>query len=102
MDDSSRRKDMVKKYMMKPMPVEAVQYDGTNFDEVQDFCPDAFIEDSILKVKAGQGVLTELQPVGSFIVKVHSGEFYVIPERKFKELYVEDDGRHYICEGSFY
>ena len=96
---------MVKKYTVKPVKVEAVQYDGSNFDEVQDFCKDAFIEDGILKIDLDyrhNALLHLNNPVGSYVVKHDDGTFDVIPKHEFENLYMESDDRHYAAIGSFY
>lgn len=98
MKDDYGNTKMVKDYIRKPVQAKAVQWDGTNFDEVQAFCQDAFVEDGHLKVinKPGRG------NVESYVVKSQGGEFFICSKEEFEDLYVEDDGRNYICTGSFY
>ena len=33
---------MVKTYMKKPIPIEAIQWNGKNFDEIKKFCKDGY------------------------------------------------------------
>ncbi len=92
---------MVKKYVKKRIPVEAIQYDGSNFDEVQDFCPDAFVEDGFLKVRTLEGVMSSTNKTGDFVMKGIHGEFYICERNIFEESYeeyTEEDKLEYVFE----
>ena len=84
---------MVKKYMTKPAQVEAVQYDGLNFDEGTSKVDLDYRHNALLHLN---------NPVGSYVVKYDDGTFDVIPKHKFEDTYMEADGRHYAVAGSFY
>ena len=34
---------MIKTYVKRPIPIEAIQWNGKNFDEIKAFCKDAMI-----------------------------------------------------------
>ena len=80
---------MVKKYVKKPILVEAVQFNGCNIDEVNDFCKDAFIEDGWLWVSTLEGNMKASNKVGDYIVKGVMGEFYICEKSIFEETYEE-------------
>ena len=93
---------MAKKYVKKPIPIEAIQFDGKNFDEVNDFCKDAFIEDGWLHVHTLDGDMKAPNKLGDYVIKGIKGEFYICEKSIFEETYEEDDGRRYVCAGSLY
>lgn len=93
---------MVKKYVKKPIPIDAVQYTGDNADEVQDFCPDAFIEDGWLNVSTLEGDIKASNKVGDYVVKGIKGEFYICEKNIFEETYEEVDSRNYACSSSLF
>ena len=79
---------MIKKYKKKPVIIEAVQYNGTNENEIYDF-----IGDKILSNK--QGLLiptlegTMIASVGDYVIKGIKGEFYPCKPDIFKQTYDE-------------
>lgn len=93
---------MVKKYVKKPIPIDAVQYTGDNIDEVQDFCSDAFIEDGWLNVSTFEGTMKASNKIGDYVVKGIKGEFYICEKSIFEETYEEVDERRYICSSSLF
>lgn len=93
---------MTKKYIKKPIPVEAVQYTGKNFDEVQSFCTDAFTEDGWLKVHTLEGDMKAPNRTGDYVIKGIKGEFYICEKSIFEKTYEEDDERRYACTSSFF
>ena len=93
---------MVKKYVKKPIPIEAIQFDSTNIDEVNDFCPDAFIEDGWLKVHTLEGDMKASNKFGDYVVKGVRGEFYICEKAIFEETYEEVDDRNYVCSSMLY
>ena len=65
----------VSKYSKKPEVVDAVQYDGTNSQEVLDFAPGvAVFEDEKLKLMEGPGYEV---PVDSWVLKDFGGLYSV-------------------------
>ena len=80
---------MVKKYVKKPIPVEAVQFNGHNIDEVNDFCQDAFVEDGWLCVSVLEGIMKASNKVGDYVVKDAMGKFYICEKGIFEETYEE-------------
>ena len=80
---------MVKKYVKKPILVEAIQFNGHNIDEVNDFCQDAFVEDGQLLVYTLEGIMKASNRVGDYVVKGVMGEFYICEKSIFEEIYEE-------------
>ena len=80
---------MANKYVKKPISVEAVQYTGKNFDEVQSFCIDAFIEDGWLYVPTLEGDMRAPSKAGDYVIKGIKGEFYICEKKIFEEMYEE-------------
>lgn len=93
---------MAKKYVKKPIPVEAVQYTGKNFDEVQDFCVDAFIEDGWLHVHTLEGDMKAPSKAGDYVIKGIKGEFYICEKHVFEKAYEEAHDREYACTSSLF
>ena len=94
---------MVKNYFRKMIQVKAIQWNSTNFDEVHDFCPDAYVEDGTLKIPVvGEDYIAMTGEAGSYVMKNENGSYCICPKHEFEEQFVEDDGRHYACAGSFY
>lgn len=87
----------VYKYVKKPIMVEALQFTGYNFDEVEDFAGDHVerdvIEDfNVYYVRTLEGRMLCVQ--GSYIVKGPHGEVWPVKKEIFEETYkrVDDDG----------
>jgi len=78
----------MKKYVKKPIPIEAVQWDGNNQDEIAVFCgATAVIEDGELSIHTLEGTMHAR--VGDFIIKGVRGEFYPCEKSIFEETYEE-------------
>lgn len=93
---------MAKRYVKKPIPIEALQYDGHNIDEVNDFCQDAFVEDGWLYVHTLEGDMKAPNKVGDYVAKGIRGEFYICEKQIFEETYAEIDDRHDVCASMLY
>jgi len=80
---------MVKKYIKKPVTVEAIQWDGKNYDEVKAFVKSDLLSQSSknLKIKTLEGDMTAIPT--DFIVKGVDGEFYPCKEGIFHKTYSE-------------
>lgn len=81
---------MIKRYIKKPVEVEALEWDGTNCAEVAEFCgPDAlFVEcdgQKQLRIITLEGMM--ISSVGDFIIKGVDGEFYPCKPLIFKATY---------------
>lgn len=82
---------MVKKYLKKPIPIEAVQYTGDNFDELQSFAGnDVYIQDGYVFVHTLEGDMKMAHQTGDYLVKGIHGEFYFCEKNIFEESYFED------------
>lgn len=93
------------KYRKKPVEVEAVQWTGENFDEIEKFCPDAYrtnyydnfincfdpITGNFLPKKSNLMISTLEGPhyatIGDYIIKGVHGEFYPCKPDIFHETY---------------
>ena len=84
-----KRNNNGQKYVKKPILVEAVQFNGHNIDEVNDFCQDAFVEDGWLRVYTLEGIMKASNRVGDYVVKGVIGEFYICEKSIFEETYEE-------------
>ena len=84
-----KRNNNGQKYVKKPILVEAVQFNGHNIDEVNDFCQDAFVEDGWLRVYTLEGIMKASNRVGDYVVKGVMGEFYICEKSIFEETYEE-------------
>jgi len=62
------------KYRKKPVVIEAVQFNGGNWEEISDFCKDMDINNGRMIIKTLEGVHTA--SVGDYIIKGVKGEFY--------------------------
>lgn len=79
---------MIKKYTKKPIPVEAMQWNGDNQDEVLNFIGEsAEIRGGSLYIKTLEGDM--LATIGSYIIKGVNGEFYPCKEDIFEKTYAE-------------
>lgn len=84
---------MIKKYVKKPIPVEAIRWTGENAEEIMQFTRDARL------VSHDYGVIAELfihtlegdmhANVGDFIIKGIRGEVYPCDGNIFMESYEE-------------
>ena len=78
------------KFRKKPVVIEAISYNGTNFREIQqminhnDESP-FFMEDGNLKIWTSEGVMTA--NIGDWIIKGVKGEFYPCKPDIFEATY---------------
>lgn len=75
-------------YIKKPIPVEAIQWTGHNFDEIYDF----IIGQPIVVTTFNELVISTLEgdmkaPVGSWIIRGPLGEYYPCRKDVFEETY---------------
>ena len=85
---------MVKTYMKKPNSIEAIQWNGKNFDEIKTFCKDAMIayggELIIPTLEDGKFIKAKhVATEGDYVIKGVRGEFYFCKEDIFNETYEE-------------
>lgn len=81
---------MIKKYVKKPVEIEAIQFNGWNFDEINDWIynikgvyPSCYKETMIIKTLEGDMTAN----VGDYIIKGISGEFYPCKPNIFEVTY---------------
>lgn len=83
---------MIKKYRKKPIVIEAIQWDGVRIQTILDFCGpekifwgsngENYISISISTLEGDMDC-----PIGAYIVKGISGEFYPVQEDIFNKTY---------------
>lgn len=90
-------------YRKKPVVIEAIQWDGSNFDDIKDFagskvrcptydeyCINVYGEDkTTLLIYTLEG--TMIASKGDFIIKGVKGEYYPVKEEIFKLTYEKVD-----------
>ena len=83
----------MKKYVKKPIVVEAVQYNGNNVQEILNFCGGTAVVGTLneITIKTLEGPLHVSD--GDFIIKGVEGEFYPFKQDIFEKTYdVVEDG----------
>lgn len=81
---------MKKKYVKKPIPIEAVQYTGYNFDELLDFAGnDIYTADGNVYIHTLEGDMKMVNKTGDYLIKGIRGEFYFCEKQIFEETYQE-------------
>lgn len=79
------------KYRTKPCEIEAIQWDGTNLDELKEFVGESLEYDIIdtvvanIRIKTLEGVMHA--SVGDYIIKGLRGEFYPCKPDVFVKKY---------------
>ena len=77
------------KYRKKPVVIEAVLWDGTNCQEISDFCGKdiigALVWKSTFNIKTLEGM--HRASIGDYIIKGVKGEFYPCKPDIFKMTY---------------
>ena len=94
---------MKKWYIKKPIPIEAVQFTGSNFRELYDFAGNnVYLQDGWVYVHTLEGDMKMKNKTGDYLVKGVRGEFYFCEKNIFEETYEELDDRLYSCASSLY
>ena len=79
---------MIKKYIKNPIPIDALQWNGDNKDEILNFIGEsAEIRGGSLYIKTLEGNM--FAPIGRYIIKGVNGEFYPCREDIFEKTYEE-------------
>ena len=77
----------MKRYVKKPIVVEAVQYDGFNTGELNDFCGSSIFEpvggSPFIRTLEGDMTISK----GDWVIKGVNGEFYPIKSEIFFKTY---------------
>lgn len=89
---------MIQKFRKKPLVIEAIQWEGNNWDEVHNFMQEfhgskiAYEDAEELAIKTGElnirtleGVMTAIK--GDWIIKGVNGEFYPCKPDIFEKTY---------------
>jgi len=81
---------MKKKYVKKPIPIEAIQYNGTNFEELVVFAGnDVYTQDGFIYIHTLEGDMKMVNKTGDYLIKGIRGEFYFCEKQIFEETYQE-------------
>lgn len=85
---------MIKTYVKRPIPIEAIQWNGKNFDEIKAFCKDAMIayDGELIIPTLEDGKFIKAKHVateGDYVIKGVRGEFYFCKKDIFNETYEE-------------
>ena len=81
---------MIKQFRKKPVVIEAIQFDGTNKEEIQNFIGDEIGQDVNSKdlfITTLEGIM--IASVGDYIIKGVQGEFYPCKPDIFEQTYNE-------------
>lgn len=84
---------MVKKYIKKPVVIEAVQWTGLNMSEVANFVSNGLryieieFDEYVCRIQTFEETMTA--DIGDFIVKGVKGELYICRPDIFEEAYEE-------------
>lgn len=90
---------MIRTYRKKPINIEAIQWDGNNFEEIQEFCKPrrAYLFDPTIcgSCKENERLMIDtLEGIhearkGDYIIKGVKGECYPCKPDIFRETYIE-------------
>lgn len=79
---------MVKKYRKKPAEIEAVQFTGDNYKEIEDFVGQPlYISYGMVAIPTLEGIM-RCKP-GNYVIKGVKGEFYPCDKEIFEWTYEE-------------
>jgi len=77
---------MIKKYRKKPVVIEAMIFNGNNYDDVLDFVGEIMSKGfNFLDIRTLEGSITAIG--GDYIIKGIAGEFYPCKPDIFKKTY---------------
>ncbi len=78
----------MKKYKKKPVVIEAIQWNGSNYKDIKDFCKKAVIDQNLtLVIETLEG--DHYAKEGDYIIKGVNGEFYPCKPDIFEKTYEE-------------
>lgn len=79
----------VKRYIKKPIPVQAMQYNGDNWREIEEWADAVHWRSSTsMAIKTLEG--TMIANVGDWIIRGVAGEFYPCKNEIFRATYEEE------------
>ena len=79
---------MTNQYRKKPVVIEAIQYDGDNWDDIEvwtDFRAKHWRSSNVMAIETLEGTMTA--NVGDWIIKGVAGEFYPCKPDIFEKTY---------------
>ena len=92
---------MVKTYISRPIAVNAIQYTGSNEDEVIQFCPSMAFENGRMQILVDSSTYV-IGLTGDYVAKLVDGSFTIFSKQVFEAEYEECSGRTYACTGSLF
>ncbi len=92
---------MVKTYIRRPIAVNAIQYTGSNKDEVMQFCPSMEFGNGNMQIPVDSSTYI-IGSIGDYVAKWVDGSFTIFPKQVFEAEYEEGSGRTYACAGSWF
>lgn len=94
---------MIKQYIKKPIPINAIQFTGKNFDELVSFAGDfIYKNNNEIFIHTLEGEMKMKNAIGDYLIKGVHGEFYFCEKSIFEETYEELTDRNYICNQSIF
>ena len=79
---------MVKRYKKKPVEIEAIQFTGDNYKEVEEFVGQSlYISYGMVAIPTLEGIMR--CKVNNYVIKGVRGEFYPCDREIFEETYEE-------------
>lgn len=80
---------MPKSFKKKPFTIQAIEWDGTNIEEIKEFAGDAFtgMKDTVLTLSTLEGFMT--CHIGDWVVCGIEGEVYSVKGQIFNRSYEE-------------
>ena len=79
---------MVKRYKKKPVEIEAIQFTGDNYKEVEEFVGQPlYISYGMVAIPTLEGIMR--CKVNNYVIKGVRGEFYPCDREIFEETYEE-------------
>lgn len=86
------------KYIKKPIPIEALQWNGENVEKILDFMGEntpVFKENGEIIINTLEGKMSA--PIGSYIIKGVDGEYYPCRKEIFESSYTKVNEHLIVC-----
>lgn len=86
-----KRDDIAKWYVKKPIPVQAIQWTGDNFAQIEEFAGSGYVwvEDGYLFVASHDCTFKTQSKAGDYIVRAANGDLYICKKSSFEATYEE-------------
>ena len=86
-----KRNEMAKWYVKRPIPVQAIQWTGDNFTQIEEFAGSGYVwvEDSYFFVASCECTSKSQGRSGDYIVRSANGDLFICKKTSFEETYEE-------------